>query len=320
MRTPSVPTPVVSVIIPSYNCAPYLRETVDSILAQTGDFVLDVIVVDDGSTDGTPEIARACGDSVRVFEQANAGVCAARNRGLRESRGDFVAFVDHDDYWFPHKLANQLVAFAQHPEVDVVYSDISYWFVNRQTRRFDPPETFAEHAVANGIDPEMSGWIYHRMLLECCPLTSAALIRRTPLLATGGFDEFLPYSEDWDLFLRLSRSSQFLKLREKTVLYRQHARQGSRVARPIDYRSRLVMRAFAQWGRASPDGRAISLREFRRTLASFHFGFGLLHASRSAGADRALARSAFFRAWRTDPFNPKPLAYWLATGLGWTAR
>src|SRR5688572_25071133 len=102
--------PRVAVIIPSYNCQRYIAYTIDSVLNQTLND-LELIVVDDGSTDRTQEIIASYGSPVRLIAQANAGVCAARNRGIREATSDFICLLDHDDYWFPDKLARQVEEF-----------------------------------------------------------------------------------------------------------------------------------------------------------------------------------------------------------------
>lgn len=238
--------PVVSVVIPAYNCALYIGETLASILAQEA-AELEVIVINDGSTDETGAIARGFGEPVRVIDQPNSGVCAARNHGIREARGEFIALVDHDDYWLPNKLANQLTAFAANPQVDVVFTAFTWWRPSSDGGRFPEPASFAAQAAPQGIDGDFSGWIYHQMLLDSWVLTSTALARSTVVRASGGFDETLPFSEDWDFWLRVARTSQFLKLREATTLYRQHPNQGSRVTRPLDYRTRLLEQASRQW-------------------------------------------------------------------------
>ena len=130
----------VSVIIPAYNCSLYIRETLQSLLSQTAQG-LEIIVVNDGSSDDTADIARSFGPAVTVIDQANAGVCAARNRGIRHASGEFIALVDHDDFWLANKLANQLVAFKANPQVDVVFSGFSWWHPNPATGKFDLPES-----------------------------------------------------------------------------------------------------------------------------------------------------------------------------------
>ncbi|EXI88528.1 MAG: putative glycosyltransferase EpsJ [Candidatus Accumulibacter regalis] len=305
----------VSVVIPTYNCSRYISETLNSILRQ-GAADLEIIVIDDGSTDDTCAIARRFGDPVRVIEQSNAGVCAARNHGIREAHGEFIALVDHDDYWQPNKLANQLAAFADNPQVDVVFTDFVWWRQD-DAGAFPAPADYLPRAAAQGVDDDFSGWIYHQMLLDSWVLTSTALARTAVVVAQAGFDEALPYSEDWDFWLRVSRSSQFLKLREATTLYRQHSAQGSRVIRPIDYRTRLLETAAERWGLCSQDGRCVAAERFRRQLAIYCAEFGLGHLKGGVGASRAIAARAFLKAWSIDRSYWRSLAYLAVTPFGW---
>ncbi len=312
--------PLVSVVIPAFNCAVYLQETVESILAQQGVGALEVIVVNDGSTDDTGIVARQFGGVVRVIDQANAGVSTARNRGIREARGEFVALVDHDDYWFPTKLAGQLAACAEHPEVDVVFSDFRRWYADGPQGSFRPPAAFAQGARPQGTDPDFSGWIYHQMLQDSWILTSTALVRQGVFATTGTFDEALPFSEDWDFWLRASRQHRFLKLREVSTLYRQHASQGSRMVRPVDYRTLLLENACAQWGLASTDGRSVSQRQFRRQLAHYSTTFGLGHLKADTRTSRRIAAKAFRKAWTLDPSYWRSLAFLALMPWGWKPR
>jgi glycosyltransferase involved in cell wall biosynthesis len=305
----------VSVVIPTYNTLPYLKQTLESVLAQTH-APLEVLVVDDGSTDGTPDVAQAFGEPVRVIRQQNRGVCRARNRGFQASRGEFVCFLDHDDYWYPWKLALQLQALQSHPEVAVVFTDFKPWLP--QNGAFaDPRELGSAQAPALDIDPDLSGWIYHRLLLTCWALTSTTLIRRSAFEQVGGFDEALPYAEDWDLWLRLCRQHQFLRLRAASTLYRQHPNQGNRKLRDIDYRSELLESASRRWGLRSADGRSIDAKVFHERLARYHMQFGLHHLN---DAHVRVALRSFWRAWRHHPTNLKYPAFALASLLGWKPR
>ena len=312
--------PLVSIIIPAYNCSQYIKETIQSILSQEGAHDIEVIVINDGSTDDTGEIARGFGEPVRVIDQTNAGVCAARNRGIKEARGEFMALVDHDDYWLPNKLANQLVAFECNPHVDVVFSDFIRWYPDEKNGSFENPSTFKLQAEPQGVDSEYTGWIYHQMLLDSWVLTSTALVRSKVVVAAGGFDESLPFSEDWDFWLRLTRVSQFLKLREATTLYRQHSSQGSRITRPVDYRTRLLEDASRKWGLCSQDGRCVSPKRFKRQLAGYCAGFGLGHLKGGEGASRVIAAKSFLKAWSIDRRYWRTLVYLAAMAIGWKPK
>ena len=114
----------VSVVVPAYNYARYLPKAIDSALGQTHP-PLEVIVVDDGSTDDTPRVLAAYADRIRVIRQANQGAGAARNAGIAAARGEYVAFLDSDDLWHPRKLELQLARFASDPETTAFISEVS---------------------------------------------------------------------------------------------------------------------------------------------------------------------------------------------------
>ena len=116
-------TPLVSVIIPVYNCEKYLAEAIESVLAQTYQ-PLEIIVIDDGSTDGSAEVAKSFGPTVQYCFQVNSGTAAARNRGIELAKGDFFAFLDADDLWVEDKLTNQMAAFTNNPNLDIVYGQV----------------------------------------------------------------------------------------------------------------------------------------------------------------------------------------------------
>ncbi len=307
--------PKVSVIIPSYNCEAYIAETIGSILNQTFKDI-ELIVVDDGSTDRTREIVKSFGDPVRLIAQQNQRVCAARNRGIREARGEFICLMDHDDYWFPEKLSRQIEEFARHPEAGIVYSDFIRWHRDA-SGNFPPPESFDRASFPDDTNPEFSGWIYHQFLLDCWMLTSSAMFRSEVFDKCGMFDEALPYSEDWELWLRISREYMMMQLRRPHTLYRQHLQQGNLIVRDIDYRTELLTGAEKKWGLCSRDGRCTTRRQFFSQLAKYHAAFGLhqLQASNVVMASRS-----FLKAWKNDPLKPKYLAYIPAALLGWRPK
>src|SRR3989441_12309052 len=115
-----VEPPYVSVVIPVYNGERYLADAIQSVRDQTYQN-FEVIVVDDGSTDGSAEVAQSFGEAIRYVHQANGGVCKARNTGMAVARGGYLAFLDQDDLWLPDKLATQVAYLDSHPEVGAVY-------------------------------------------------------------------------------------------------------------------------------------------------------------------------------------------------------
>lgn len=179
----------VSVIIPTYNRRHCLPRALDSVLAQTT-AALEIIVVDDGSTDGTEQLLAKNYPGVICLRQANRGVSAARNAGIDRSRGDWLAFLDSDDEWLPAKLETQLATAAAHPDCPLVHSD-EIWI-----RRGVRVNAMRKHGKAGGE-------IFERCLPLCAISPSAAMIRASLFDQLGGFDESLPACEDYDLWLRL---------------------------------------------------------------------------------------------------------------------
>lgn len=311
--------PVVSAIIPTYNCQAYIEQTVSGILAQSyQDF--EVIVVDDGSRDRTCDIVRRMirevDPRIRLIEQSNAGVCRARNRGIQEARGRFICLLDHDDYWFPHKLEQQVRTLEGRPEVGVVYANFLNW--HPAAEGYAEPASFDSGEEGNdSIDGDFSGWIYHQFLLDCWMLTSTAMFRQSVFSDCGTFDEGLPYSEDWDLWLRISRKHQFIKFTRPNTLYRQHRLQGNRVVRPVDYRTRLLTAAVRRWGMCSPDGRCVERSAFLHRLSTYHLEYGFMHLKAN---HRVAAIAAMLKAFAATPTRARIPAYIVATAVGWKPR
>jgi len=307
--------PLVSVIIPSYNCEAYIAETINSVLAQDYPSI-ELLIIDDGSTDKTVNIAQSYGDKLKLISQTNAGVCVARNRGIKEANGEFICLLDHDDYWYPEKISSQIKAFEKHKEVGIVFSNFTLWEPDIDGN-FPHPETYNTVSETDEIDQEYSGWIYHLLLLDCWVLTSTAMFRSEVFNKCGIFDESLPFGEDWSLWLIIAREYTFLKLSRPTTLYRQHPKQGNRKVRDIDHRTALLSDAKSKWGLCSPDGHCITPWQFRRQLAFFHAEYGLHHLKADS---TSIAFASFFKAWLTFPFNPKYLGYILAGSFGWRQK
>lgn len=301
----------VTVVIPTFNACLWLAETLHSVIAQTLDR-LEIIVVDNGSTDGTAAMVKQHFPSIILIEQKNAGVSKARNAGLAQASAPMVCFLDQDDLWHPSQLQRQRDCLIHH--ADAVAVATPYWFwqpdIHGQYPHIDWPPDPGVGAMVPGYD----SWTYHLFLLDCWALTSATMLRTAWLQAAGGFDETLPYSEDWEMWLRLSRQRPFLQLAWPPVKYRQHAVQGSRKVRCRDYRTELLTATVSIHGLCSANGQCLDRRAFRRQLASYRmeFGYHLLQAGHRIPAARAL-----MDAWRLQPIKLKWAALALAALTGW---
>ena len=182
--------PLVSIIIPTYNRGWILKDAIDSVLAQDyEDF--ELIVVDDGSTDTTPQILESFGQEIIVLRQANKGVSAARNRGIAAANGQLVAFLDSDDIWLPGKLSRQVEFFGSTPDA-VIHQTEEIWI--RNGVRVNPKRRHRKQ----------SGMIFEPSLKLCLISPSAVMIKKNLFNAVGLFDENLPACEDYDLWLRIS--------------------------------------------------------------------------------------------------------------------
>ena len=182
--------PQLTVIIPTYNRGWILKEAIDSVLTQDyKDF--ELIVVDDGSTDNTSEILASYGNDIRVLFQENKGVSAARNRGIAEASGQFIAFIDSDDLWLPQKLSTQVEFFNQTPDALICQTE-EVWI--RKGKRVNPKMRHKKP----------SGMIFEPSLELCLVSPSAVMIRRVLFDRVGAFDVTLPACEDYDLWLRIS--------------------------------------------------------------------------------------------------------------------
>ena len=186
----------VAVVIPTYNAAARLGTAVESVLAQ-GWGELAIVVVDDGSTDGTAAMVARFGDRVRYVRQERRGVSAARNVGLRATAGEFVAFLDADDVWLPGKLALQMPEFAD-PAVGLVYSDFSLRREDGRDLASYLPSYLAERPLAG------EGWVLERYLRSQFLFPSTVVARRRALERAGLFHEGLRGAEDLELFARVA--------------------------------------------------------------------------------------------------------------------
>jgi glycosyltransferase involved in cell wall biosynthesis len=200
--------PRVSVIIPAYNQARYLKQSLDSALMQEG-VSLEVIVIDDGSQDETPQLLKEYEGRISAIHQKNQGVAQARNSGLEIAQGEFIAFLDADDHWLPGHLRNALEVLSHEPDVGLVYSDAR---VIDEAGRFEKFRNSPRTASLASL------------VLGNFITTSSVVLRRECLEQCGTFDPAFRYaSEDWDLWMRIAASYQLRHTGTALVEYRRHS-------------------------------------------------------------------------------------------------
>jgi len=199
----------VSVIIPAYNAAKTILDTIISVQQQSlSDF--ELIIINDGSTDETLDLISSIEDCrIKIFSYENRGVSTARNRGISQATGDFITFLDADDLWTPDKLELQFKTLQKHPEAGVVYS----WtlVVQENSQRLCP-----------GVSASFEGNVYQYLLVDNFIASGSNLmLRRQVVELIGRFDPDLKYGEDWEYWLRVALHFSFVAVPKPQVLYRQ---------------------------------------------------------------------------------------------------
>lgn len=238
--------------------------------------------------------------NVRLLQQANQGVAAARSHGVREARGEWIAFVDADDIWLPGKLRAQMDLLALEPEARMAYTA---WQVWPSTAPLPTPEFLAD-LQAQADDTERwsgaTGWIYPQLLLDCVAWTSTVLAHRSVFDEVGLFDETLRIGEDWDLWLRASRVTPILRVPRPLALYRMHPANITKGPLETNYKDVVISRALALWGYSSPDGAAARKSEVDRGLSRSWSDFA---GANLVAGDLARARYGATMALRTEPLS-----------------
>lgn len=277
----------VSVVIPCYNGAGFLREALESAVSQTQP-PREVIVVDDGSTDESAEVAATFGDPVRVIRQANQGKSAARNTGIRAASGDLIAFLDADDIWMPHKLERQVRALA---------NDAGSVLVHSRAEVFDTRSGLVRPFA---ITPdELNGSCLVPLIEDNRICTSSVLVRRDALEEIGAFRCVAPLSiaQDYDVWLRLAPRHRFLFLDDLHVRYRVHGANTSHNAEKAALAVIFALKSVWESGEAS---RPAEKSAIKSKISEKYFDIG--YGARDRG-DFSKAGPWLRRAWLWNPTN-----------------
>ncbi|MEC8940782.1 MAG: glycosyltransferase [SAR324 cluster bacterium] len=253
--------PQVTVILPSWNRADWLKKSIDSVLEQTfRDF--ELIVVDDASTDSTQEILTSYSGKIRsITFSKNLGVSAARNAAVKNCDSEWIAFLDSDDFWHPHKLQKQIAQTVIRAECPIHFTD-EIWI--RNGVRVNPKKKHQK----------LEGWIFKPSLELCLMSPSTVLLRRELFDVHGLFDETLPICEDYDLWLRLTSQHQVALLNEKLMTrHGGHADQLSRSDWGIDRYRVQSIRKILKTEKLSPEDRSAAIVVLRKKCEIIINGF-----------------------------------------------
>ncbi len=311
--------PLVSVIVPTLNAVGTIRQALDSILWQKYPN-LEVIVVDDGSNDGTVEtILEYRNPSIHLLQQRQMGPAVARNLGLSRARGVLVSFLDADDIWLPGKLFLQVDYLQSNPDVDVVFGRFERWMSASRdaapVTEMPSPSTYDDlsenyHRLLPARTTALCGFLYVDMLLESQVHIITAMVRRSVLENCGGFDEQWQTGSDYELWLRLSRLHRMDQLDACLAWYRIHDRSITKRPRAQNSEYLLVQKAVSTHGLQGPDGREVSPDALSRRLHAIAFGHGymLFGARHLTWAHRCFSQAIGHLAW-----HPKTWIYWFLT-------
>jgi glycosyltransferase involved in cell wall biosynthesis len=291
--------PLVTAVIPAYNCEKYIGGAIESILSQDYEPV-EVVVADDGSTDGTRDIVSSFGKRVELVECIHGGPSAARNAGIAAAKGDLIAFLDADDLWKPGKLSYQVPLFED-PQVGFVYSNFDY--IDAQGK-----------LIRTRLGRWHKGNIFREIMKYGLAWTGTVIVRRSVFEHLGGFDESMPVAEDWDMWLRISayyeadydiRTLSSYRMHEESLLGRLDF---------IDWMVHSLKKNFEAHGKHA----GISRTEYRRILAHYYYrlGNGVL-----PGKLAMRNRHYLWQAIKTYPLHFKALrAYFWGLCAYWRAR
>lgn len=280
----------VSVVIPAYNLARYLPQAIDGVLAQSRP-AGEIIVVDDGSSDETPELLRSYGERIRVLRQQNRGLSTARNAGAAAARGDLLAFLDADDVWLPRKVEKQIARFEGDGEIGLAHCGVE---------EIDG----AGNVIGRRLDG-LEGWVSEVMLLFERGVIlgggSGCMMLRSLFEEVGGCDPRLSTSADWDLYYRIARLRRVAFVAEPLVRYRFHGGNMHANIGAMEHDMLIAYRgAFATGGARLRGIRRRCYGNLHAVLAGSYFG---------AGQYGSFLRNAATTLWFRPANVPRFLGY-----------
>jgi glycosyltransferase involved in cell wall biosynthesis len=291
--------PKVSVIIPVYNSERFIKETIESVLNQTcQDF--EIIIIDDGSIDKSAEIIKSFTDRrILYIYQKNEGVSAARNKGISASKGEYIAFLDHDDLWLPKKLEEQISVLRADSEIGLVYSDCYYVNIEKEMmKRF-----FEQSKPYRGaVFPEF----FMSNFIPCL----TAVVRKDVFKKVGLFNPGFSISEDYDLFLRIAELFKVEYIDMPLAKYRIHE---TNFSKNIILTHREEIEILSKYLKEKPEIKKIMGKKAEKRLADLYFSLGRVYQFQR---NFAQSRREFLSSVKYRPFCIKPYIGYLFSLMG----
>ncbi len=267
--------PLVSVIMPAYNAEKFIREAIFSVLGQTYPSI-ELIIVDDGSSDTTPQILEEFSGTINLIQQPNLGPAAARNRGVKEAKGELLAFIDADDVWHLEKISVQVEYLRNNPNIGICFGKKFEWLPNTQGDYPERPH-FNLNINSSKIVLEDSGWIYPRVLFSSIIHIVSALIKRNIWDGLEGMDEKLRCGEDYDFFIRASLVTEVAALDQYLSWYRKHPNSITYRARPEVDEANVVLSAIRRFGVTGRDGARVDEKKLNSRISKIYFDHGYMN-------------------------------------------
>lgn len=285
---------MISIIIPAYNSAKFLPETIESILKQSYRSY-EIIIVDDCSTDNTNEVLKPFGKNIRyIRSKKNSGAAITRNRGIELAQGEFIAFLDADDIWLPDKLEQNIECFEADKEVAFVFSQ----HVNLRDEK-----SMAKLAKTNLPSGNIFKKLYCRQNFV---LTSTVIVRKEVFDKVGLFDDKLPNCQDWDLFLRIAFYFKSKAINKPLVQYRLIADSLSKNrVNVLKYQKIVIDKIYNEF---KEKAHGVSNRVYKKRLADHYAKLGRYYLRQKM---KSKAKECLRESLKYNPFSLRTLRYYL---------
>ena len=290
-------SPLVSIILPTYNCAAFLSHSIGTILSQTYNSY-EIIVIDDGSTDNTKEVLYPFMQRIKyIRSEQNKGLPTARNIGILPAQGKYIAFIDADDLWLPEKLQTDIEYFETHPEVSMVYSK----HINIDEKGDD--------LGGNTKKQLPSGNIFTQLFSEQnFIITSSVVVRKEVFETTGLFDEQLFNCQDWDMWLRIAFHFKVAGINKPLVKYRHNPHSLSKNRNNVLKYQKIIIDKIYNKFKDTENG--IHEKLYKKRLASHYAKIGRYYLRIG---DKNRANENFGLSLKNAPLNFRSLRYYLCT-------